>query len=170
MYSHYKSCDPWTAAFISAPDQVQMSITIIRSCFGLRYSTYQNSFILCNALCPFSTQGLRWVPDQGYNNIYSGTLAVLIQLSIFPKRYSLCSKSETMLFGTTSEFSNMLINIKYFASITLINFLCCSCAPSTPAHAILCYGHFFFDARSPRTVCCLCIQWNTKVCESELTF
>lgn len=43
MYSHYKSCDPWTAAFISAPDQVQMSITVIGSCFGLRYSTYQDS-------------------------------------------------------------------------------------------------------------------------------
>lgn len=28
MYSHYKSCDPWTAEFISAPDQVQIPIII----------------------------------------------------------------------------------------------------------------------------------------------
>ncbi|OWK52902.1 Sodium-coupled monocarboxylate transporter 2 [Lonchura striata] len=48
MYSHYKSCDPWTAAFISAPDQVQMSITIIR-----RY--YIASYLLTILLSFYST-------------------------------------------------------------------------------------------------------------------
>lgn len=53
---------------------------------------------------------------------------------------------------------------------TLTNCMCHSCAPSTPAHAVFCYGHILLDARSPGTVCRLRIQWNTKVCESETTF
>lgn len=36
MYAHYKNCDPWTADFISAPDQVQMQIITWR-CIGPRH-------------------------------------------------------------------------------------------------------------------------------------
>lgn len=45
--------------------------------------------------------------------------------------------------------------------VTLLTFH--SFFPST-ADAIFCYDNLFFSPWTSRTICCMCIQWNTQVC------
>lgn len=35
------------------------------------------------------------------------------------------------------------------------------------ANAIFCYEHLFFSPWASRIICCMCIQWNTKVCTQQ---
>ncbi|KAJ6652651.1 hypothetical protein lerEdw1_011221 [Lerista edwardsae] len=48
MYTHFRSCDPWTAGFISAPDQVQKPIiTVAASINALATVTYEDFVKYC---------------------------------------------------------------------------------------------------------------------------
>jgi len=65
MHSHYKSCDPWTAGFISAPDQVQIPIITIRSFFGPRHSTSRDSSNFVGCFMSFQRSGTKVVAKSG---------------------------------------------------------------------------------------------------------